>query len=99
MVSTIVSSSRRRSSMARLAAVSCADELSASCRLASKIGRHVVEGAHQVAHLAGGDAAPRDGRTCRPRSRPWRRPAPPPGRVICLERNSASQTLEKKTKP
>src|ERR1039458_1303067 len=36
MVSTIVSNSRRRSSMARLASVSCADELSANCRLVSR---------------------------------------------------------------
>ncbi len=36
MVSRIVSSSRRRSSMAWLAAVSCAEEVSASLRLASR---------------------------------------------------------------
>ena len=54
IVSTMVSSSRRRSSMARLAAVNCAEELSASCRLVSRSRRHVVEGAHQFAHLSGG---------------------------------------------
>ena len=55
MVSTMVSSSRRRSSTARFAAVSCACALSANLPACFKIRRHVVEGTHQVVHLAGGD--------------------------------------------
>ncbi len=97
MVSTIVSNSRRRSSMARLAAVSCADELSANCRLASRSAamRLKARTRSPISPVA----------TCATR---WSylpaaissmaSASASTGRVICLDKNSASQTLEKKTK-
>ena len=55
MVSTMVSSSRRRSSMAWLAAVKLRGGGLGELAAGLKIGGHVVEGAHQLGHFAGGD--------------------------------------------
>ena len=96
MVSTIVSSSRRRSSIAWLAAVSCAEELSARLAAGLKIRCHVIEGFYQVAHLAGGDGMETRWSYLPAAISSMATPSASTGRVICLERNMASHRLEKK---
>ena len=61
-----------------------------------EIGGHVIERAHQLGHLAGRDEATRCSYLPAAISSMASASAST-GRVICLERNSASQTLEKKT--
>ena len=97
MVSTMVSSSRRRSSTARLAAVSCACALSANLRLASRSAAMwlkertkssispVVTEATRCSYLPAAISSMASASAST-------------GRVICLERNSASHTLKKKSK-
>ena len=82
--------------MARFAAVSCADELSANCRLASRSAAMWLKARTRSPISPLAISATRwsylPAAICSIAS-----PSASTGRVICLDRNSASHTLEKNT--